>query len=185
MSSILEALARRVAADETSIALSDESLTFDYTSLYSEVTRIADCLREKLPGSDPVAIVADNSCAWAILDLAFVLLNRPLVPLPSFFTSQQRQSALSRVGAGWLLTDIVPSGKSAIEVARRRFYVTRLQTPSIDLPPGTTKITFTSGTTDEPKGVCLSQGGMEQVSSSLVEMIGRDSPPGASACGAA
>jgi long-chain acyl-CoA synthetase len=174
MSSILEALARGAAADETSIALSDESLTFDYTSLYSEVTRIADCLREKLPGSDPVAIVADNSCAWAILDLAFVLLNRPLVPLPSFFTSQQRQSALSRVGAGWLLTDIVPSGKSAIEVARRRFYVTRLQTRSIDLPPGTTKITFTSGTTGEPKGVCLSQGGMEQVSSSLVEMIGRD-----------
>ena len=174
MSRIVETLARGAATGETSIALSDESMTYDYTSLYAEVKRIADLLREKLPGGDPVAIVADNSCAWAILDLAFVFLNRPLVPLPSFFTARQRQSALNRVGAKWLISDTGPAGESVIEIARRRFHVTGLKAPSIELPPGTTKITFTSGTTGEPKGVCLSQGAMERVSRSLVETIGRD-----------
>jgi long-subunit acyl-CoA synthetase (AMP-forming) len=43
----------------------------------------------------------------------------------------------------------------------------------VNLPKGTTKITYTSGTTGEPKGVCLSQEGMEQVARSLVSVIGQ------------
>ena len=40
------------------------------------------------------------------------------------------------------------------------------------LPAGTAKVTFTSGTTGTPKGVCLSQNGLEQVAHSLVEVLG-------------
>jgi long-chain acyl-CoA synthetase len=174
MSHVLDSLARSVAHGGGSVALSDERRTYTYEALQAEIETVARLLREALPGSAPVALVADNSCAWALLDLAFILLKRPLVPLPHFFTAEQRRSALVRVGAEVLISDADASGQSAIEIAGSRFHITKLQARPTDLPEGTAKITFTSGTTGNPKGVCLSQSAMERVSQSLVEMIGKD-----------
>lgn len=147
---------------------------YSYAALHAEIGAGAGLLRETLPGKAPVALVADNSCAWALLDLAFVLLKRPLVPLPHFFTAEQRQSALLCVGAEVLITDVDGGSHSAIEVAGTRFHIAKLNAQPVDLPEGTAKITFTSGTTGNPKGVCLSQSAMERVSMSLVETIGKD-----------
>ncbi len=173
MSRVLERLEQRAAAGDSSIALSDTCRSFAYQDLHAEIVQAAQAVCDRLSGNGPVAIVADNSCAWVILDLAFALINRPVVPLPGFFTEEQRQSALVRAGATFLITDTGIS-KSTIDVAGRRFSVAELKTKPVELPTATAKITFTSGTTGEPKGVCLSQSGMERVSLSLVEMIGKD-----------
>jgi long-chain acyl-CoA synthetase len=174
MSHVLESLARNAAQGGSSIALSDERRTFTYAALHAEIGAVAGLLRETIPGRGPVALVAGNSCAWVLLDLAFILLKRPLVPLPHFFTAEQRHSALVRVGAEVLISDVDGGGQSAIEVAGSRFHITKLNAQPVDLPEGTAKITFTSGTTGNPKGVGLSQSAMERVSLSLVEMIGKD-----------
>jgi len=173
MSRLLDHLSQRAAASDCSVALSDAAGSFTYRELYAEIANAAHLLREKLPGQAPVAVIADNSRAWAILDLAFVLLNRPLVPLPSFFTAEQRRSALERVGAAFLISD-AGSAEFAVELAGKRLSVARLNSEPVELPPGTAKVTFTSGTTGEPKGVCLSQAATERVSLSLVEVIGKD-----------
>ena len=174
MSHVLESLAASATQGGGSIALSDERRTYTYAALHTEIGVVARLLRERIPGRGPVAIVADNSCAWVLLDLAFILLKRPLVPLPHFFTAEQRRSALARVGAEVLITDVDDGSQSSIEVAGSRFHITKLNAQPVDLPDGTTKITFTSGTTGNPKGVCLSQPAMERVSISLVDTIGKD-----------
>jgi long-chain acyl-CoA synthetase len=174
MSHVLECLATKAAQAGGSIALSDERRTYTSAGLHDEIGAVAGLLREALPGNGPVALVADNSCAWVLLDLAFALLKRPLVPLPHFFTTAQRRSALDSVGAQMLISDVDSGGEIAIEVAGIRLHISKLNAQPVDLPEGTSKITFTSGTTGNPKGVCLSQSAMEKVSLSLVETIGRD-----------
>ena len=174
MSRVLEELTLLAASNGGSVALSDERSSFTYGGLRSEIETTAESLRHQLPGNGPVALVADNSCAWVILDLSFTLLERPLIPLPSFFTPEQRHSALMRAGARWLISETEGSHDFTIEIAKKRLHVTSLNAGPVTLPAGTAKITFTSGTTGDPKGVCLSQAGMERVSASLVEAIGKD-----------
>ena len=174
MSRVLEFLTRNSGSSSGSIALSDESRSFTYQRLRDEVEIVAEQLHVMLPDAGPTALVADNSCAWVILDLAFILLKRTLVPIPAFFLPKQRQSALARAGATWLISDAEDRGDLALEVAGQRLGVARLNNPAVELPEATAKITFTSGTTGDPKGVCISQAAMERVSVSLVETIGRE-----------
>ena len=44
------------------------------------------------------------------------------------------------------------------------------------VPPGTRKITYTSGTTGNPKGVCLSAANQLNVARSLIEATGLTAP---------
>ena len=104
------------------------------------------------------AIEMENSIDWVIADLACIAAQVVSVPLPLFFTAFQRENALSDAGAQCCISD--------------GLQVTPLDYPTILLPEGTAKITYTSGTTGNPKGVCLSQPGMEQVAASLFSVIG-------------
>jgi len=67
-----------------------------------------------------------------------------------------------------------PQPNGPLLVAGTPLSVTVLDTPASPLPAGTAKITYTSGSTGQAKGVCLSQDQMEAVAASLVEMIGAD-----------
>jgi long-subunit acyl-CoA synthetase (AMP-forming) len=91
--------------------------------------------------------------------------------------------ALRDAGAAWLLTDrpafyealLREHGMSAerrpdVELASVRVARFALHTGSThSLPRGTAKITYTSGTTGTPKGVCLGLPAMTAVASSLVQ----------------
>ena len=108
-----------------------------------------------------LGLLADNGPEWIIADLAAEAANVPLVPLPSFFSPAQLQHALDTAGVDTLLCangtaaqklGFVPADSLAgtsLTIAQRTL-ANRLL-----LPGGTTKITFTSGTTGNPKGVCL------------------------------
>jgi long-subunit acyl-CoA synthetase (AMP-forming) len=56
-------------------------------------------------------------------------------------------------------------------VAGEAVAIARLQAAAVALPPGTAKITFTSGSTGAPKGVCLSAAAMQRVARGLVEAM--------------
>jgi long-chain acyl-CoA synthetase len=123
------------------------------------------------------AILADNGIPWAIADLALHFAGTPCIPLPGYFTAAQCRHALDDAGVDavlsdapevvlalapdWQLAGTAPS--SGLALLRRR----RSHVPAATLPAGTSKITYTSGSTAAAKGVCLSREHLETVATAL------------------
>lgn len=61
-------------------------------------------LRERLAGSRVVGVLADNSPAWIIADLACQDAGRVHLPLPAFFHGEQLRNALEQAGTDTVLT---------------------------------------------------------------------------------
>ncbi|CAN5207538.1 AMP-dependent synthetase/ligase [soil metagenome] len=175
MSRVLRAIDVHACASPDAIALSTPSETWTYAQLADAVRRTATALFAFAPlvrPGAPVAVQLANGPAWVILDLALIRLGWPNLPLPGFFTPAQRDHALADAGATLLIEAAEMDGQ--IVVAGAPIAVTPRLNPAVALPRGTAKITYTSGSTGQPKGVCLSQAQMEAVAGSLVEAIGAD-----------
>jgi long-subunit acyl-CoA synthetase (AMP-forming) len=127
------------------------------------------------------ALLADNGIGWAVADLALHGARALNVPLPGYFTPGQIAHALETVGVEVVLTDDPARvlgqhegwrkigdapASGLIALARTSAAVAR---PT--LPTGTTKITFTSGSTGAPKGVCLGAETIDTVARSLTDVI--------------
>jgi long-chain acyl-CoA synthetase len=171
VSRVLDALRRH---DPRCAALSDDAQTLTYGELAAEADRFAGTLADRfarLGPNAPVAVDLDNSLAWVVVDLALIQLGRPSLPIPGFFTADQRAHALHDAGAGALIASDAGGGLIA---AGRRLELLDLGPQARALHPETAKVTYTSGSTGTPKGVCLSLAQMEDVATSLVQVIGAD-----------
>ncbi|WP_153110698.1 AMP-binding protein [Propionivibrio limicola] len=131
-----------------------------------------EAVAKRLAGTRVMAILADNSPDWAIADLAALKSSTVALPLPLFFTPAQLSHALTQSGADLVLTDQPERVLSldlgfAVSETRRDIVWLRRRTAPVTLPDGTVKISFTSGSTGAPKGVCLSAGGLLDTARSL------------------
>lgn len=115
-----------------------------------------------------LGLLADNGEDWAIADLAAEAAGVPLVPLPAFFTRAQLAHAVSSTGMDGLYCG---SDEVALSLGFRpaglEIPLHRRESAPVPLPRGTAKISFTSGTTGTPKGVCLSAAGQRAVALSI------------------
>jgi long-subunit acyl-CoA synthetase (AMP-forming) len=184
MSKVLAAIERHAATRPQDPALMDGSAALGYGALAAELSALARELGELRPGI--VALAMENSPAWAVADLALLAAGVPAVPVPAFFTPIQQGHVLRDAGADLLITDdvgksllaLIAAGLSVGEheertVAGKPLYIVRLGDVSrASLPAGTAKITYTSGTTGTPKGVCLGVAAQEQVAASLAVAAG-------------
>ncbi|MEN1929439.1 AMP-binding protein [Luteimonas sp. MJ250] len=138
----------------------------DGATLRAHALAIADALQAR--GARVIASRLDNGPDWLALDLALRALGLVHVPLPTFFSPSQARHALARSGAELLvLADDGSSAGDAVRLVpglRARFLAT-WHTP---LPVGTACITFTSGTTGQPKGVCIDAPALLTVAGALV-----------------
>jgi long-subunit acyl-CoA synthetase (AMP-forming) len=128
-------------------------------------------------GTRVMATLMDNSPAWVVCDAAAARAGVVHVPLPVFFTPAQVTHALASAGVDTMLaspaaaTAFRGAPASRCDVAGQELVLARLPATAAPLPPGTAKITFTSGTTGTPKGVCLRQDAMQRVADSLVQAL--------------
>lgn len=142
--------------DPDKIALQDEVLSIRYGDLMQEIDKRVEALFEV----SCLAIALDNSVDWVLWDLAALKADIPCAPLPSFFTKSQTFHVLQSASISHILS---PEGLRDVSGSS-----------NVQLPKGTAKVTFTSGTTGTPKGVCLPKSAMENVASSIVEVLGNE-----------
>lgn len=128
-------------------------------------------------GTRVLATLLDNGPAWVIADLAAAQGGLVHVPLPVFFTPAQIGHALQAAGVDTLLVakgmTIPWTGASVqpVQLAGSSFTLHNRAVEPVPLPLHTGKITFTSGTTGTPRGVCLSDAAMQQVAAGLAESL--------------
>lgn len=130
-------------------------------------------------GVDVVALDLDNSPAWVRCDLAALDAGVALVPLPPFFSAAQRQWTFENAGVELILQSAdrplppgfvdagpVPGPAMDLQAGRRSADgATRPHT-------GTAKITYTSGTTGQPRGACLDAASQLQVAEAIRAAVG-------------
>jgi long-subunit acyl-CoA synthetase (AMP-forming) len=170
MSDVLRAIVSHASEQGNAPALVAGTTTLCYSELLQQVDELATALNDY--SGQCAGIALDNGIAWVLLDLACIKAGIVTVPLPAFFTDAQREHALHSAGASLLFSDRPGEGAPLHTGNGDVFSVQPLSHRAGELPAGTSKITYTSGTTGEPKGVCLSQTGMEQVAVSLLNVIG-------------
>jgi len=143
--------------------LSDAENSFTASSLRQEVEHLAQRLQRHQ--TRVLALLADNGAAWVCADLAALHAGIVQLPLPGFFSDDQLRHALQSSAADVLLTDQAARIKGLdlgfVEVGQWHglTLLQRVITPT-SLPPGTAKISYTSGSSGQPKGVCLSAAGL-------------------------
>jgi acyl-CoA synthetase (AMP-forming)/AMP-acid ligase II/heme oxygenase len=124
-----------------------------------------------------LATLMDNGAPWIVADLAALQAGVVHLPLPGFFTPQQIGHALQAAGADALLAlpqaapAFAPARAEPIEVAGEPFAWLRLPGRAVAMPAGTVKLTFTSGTTGTPKGVCLGRESIGRVANGLAQAL--------------
>jgi long-chain acyl-CoA synthetase len=181
MNSLLKTIQQFAQDTPDAIAIEGDDLHLSYAALQCEVVKLSDHFKRH--DYQRLAILMDNSPAWVVFDLAAQMAGITLIPLPAFFSPQQIRHSLADAAAESLITDqtaltakILPelkprpiqkvAGQSCWEIA---LPVTADRHTNLN---GIAKITYTSGTTGTPKGVCLTQTTMNNVADSLKKTIG-------------
>ena len=156
------------------VALMGEVKHYSYAELVLSVQRVA----RQLKGfkNRVVALYLDNCPEWIMLDLACQQAGVTLLPLPNFFSDQQLKHAISQAGASAIIhlpSDRIDTlfGQADSFNVCDRFIVSSTSVNASLLPDDTAKITFTSGSTGEPKGVCLSNQQQFSVASGINNLL--------------
>ncbi|SBS26987.1 Long-chain-fatty-acid--CoA ligase FadD15 [Marinomonas aquimarina] len=162
------------AAWQQQIALDDGHHQLTYAELAKAVQARQAWLEQQ--NVSRVALFMDNGIEWVLFDLACQQAKVCCVPVPVFFSAQQTQyllqaSAIELLLVGQVQAEILADTSHPTPFSQ--VFSQRLDPAVVPhLPLGTHKITFTSGTTGTPKGVCLSNESQLTVARSLASSIG-------------
>lgn len=172
---LIGTIKKHAAASRMAIALQGSDTALSYYDLVEEISQLQAQFKQNQPRT--LAIAMQNHPAWVMADLAAMASQIACVPLPLFFSDAQLLHAIQDAGADTLITDNPQRfstllGNAVInvstqQIAGKTFTQFQLNTPCKILAKNTAKITYTSGTTGNPKGVCLSNTAMLCVASSI------------------
>ena len=178
---ILSTIKKHAQQAPESVAILGSHAAFTYDELDKAIT----ALTAKLATMQPkvLGIAMDNGPAWVIADFAAMALGIPCVPLPLFFSASQIAHTINDAGIDTLICDqaltfasllqaqqITIAHESTVLIGEQIATALTLNTQNNTfIPKQTAKITYTSGTTAQPKGVCLSLNTIQSVAQSLLE----------------
>jgi long-subunit acyl-CoA synthetase (AMP-forming) len=177
---LITALRQQCESTPEACALTGAQHTLTYQELAIAIEQVGAQL-SAIP-CKTIGLALDNSPLWAVLDLAGLASAKVIVPLPFFFSAEQIAHSIRDAGISCILTDqpdlydriltssdIETSATYTHIISGQEITEIRLTNiPAKILPAGTVKVTYTSGTTGNPKGVCLGAESMYQVANSLL-----------------
>lgn len=171
-----EKFPQKIAIKGDVIADSKIDNNFTYQQLLIEIDSISDVLQLSVNKYQTFALIMNNHPAWAILDLALMFKLQCCVPLPAFFSKDQTKHSILDANVDHLLIECDVDGTPKqdinnfleeyfqpgikISIANKQLFFFSLKSKYKVRQPDENriqKITYTSGTTDKPKGVMLSQ----------------------------
>ncbi len=178
--SILDAIARQGEQHPDSRALVGEQFSLSYRELAAAIEQASAQLRAA--PANTIGLALDNSPLWVLLDLAGLNTGKTVIPLPFFFSVEQIAHSIRDAGIDCILTDQPDQYRKLLEAAGmeiatilahelngQSYSEMRLRNIAAKtLPSGTVKVTYTSGTTGHPKGVCLGGDALQRVAASLL-----------------
>ncbi|HSC85274.1 MAG TPA: AMP-binding protein [Pseudomonas sp.] len=171
-----DTLQRHAEQQPQRLALWGDSSRVDYRGLLEEVRQCEALLRE----SDVTvfALALDNGPQALYWDLAALFVGVTCVILPPFFSPAQRAHCLQQSGVDLVLAEeaLADELQGCGYRLDGQFWRPRQATQGLAIAAGTAKITYTSGTTGTPKGVCLSSEAMLRVAREL-EQVSRVKAP--------
>lgn len=179
MSAVLAALRRHAAERPRAAAVVAWEGALGYAALEARVSALAAQLQAARIRR--CALAADNGPDWIVADLAMIAAGITAIPVPLFFTPAQVDHLLADAGidailggSGMPLPDRAHgfqprtlAGAGGLTLLRRSI---RRDTP-LNGRTDVAKVTYTSGSTGTPRGVCLNQAGMESVALSLAGQL--------------
>ena len=177
---IIDALTRWGKEQPDSQALIGNQYALTYRELAAAIEQLGAQLRAA--PARTIALALDNSPLWSVIDLAGLHAGKPVIPLPFFFSAEQIAHSIRDAGIDCIFTDQPEQYQKILAAAEieadevlthtfnnQAFSELRLHNIAAKvLPAGTIKVTYTSGTTGHPKGVCLSADALQQVAASLL-----------------
>lgn len=179
MKALFARMDRHAAERPCHPAIVDGRVSLDYLQLQQEIERSARALHLKRIG-----LLLANGCSWAVLDLAAQRRGAACIPMPSFFSDSQLRHMIADAGVEVIITDQPSRARQLTDVLLETALTVAGQTlvccvtPQVEghpLPARIAKITYTSGTTGQPRGVCLSGEVMQRVTEALSAAVGADS----------
>ncbi len=182
MSTLLARIREHARLHPQAIALRDGRRQLNYLELHQEVERLAEFLVDRRVG-----LLLENGVPWACADLALRRSEAVCVPMPGFFTGEQLAHLVRDASLDLVVTDqpervldfLEGAQVATLDIAGRSVWLFRRHRTGMGgtgLPAGTAKITYTSGTTGTPKGVCLSGKAIESVAETLARTVGATPP---------
>lgn len=176
-----QAVAQHASQHADNIALRGLDCSLTYAELHTAIEIQSQAWHDFTKKSQAtIALAVENHPAWVVLDLAALASHITLIPLPFFFSSSQWLHAIQDAGANAIVTDQPALFEALLKdkianqtqwtLASKTLTQFELHPPAkVALPSNTAKITYTSGTTGNPKGVCLSLESMTNVAQSIAE----------------
>jgi len=175
MPDIIATLRSRALATPERPALDDCRVTLGYAELERRVCAFATFFDQL--GCRVIGLLADNGFDWIVADLAALASGRTLVPVPPWFSESQLEHVVATSGIDTMLVgdpaiservaaagfEPDPAGIGDLLALRRPLR----ERVGSDERSTQAKVTFTSGSTGQPKGVCLAADTINSVATRL------------------
>ena len=169
MSKLAEALAHHADTSGDRVAMSDGSRSLTWSGLAAWTGGVAGDL-----GAEPetIGISGHNSVEWAVAFLAACAAGKAVVPVPAFFSSEQRAHVIRDAGIQRIIvTDAEAAAGYDFPIPAYHLPESRTGALPTDGRDGGL-IIYTSGSTGTPKGVRLASGQALWSAETLAKAIG-------------